>query len=208
METRDQAPVRPARRVGTFTFGVTLVAFGLWMLASLLLPDLDPTWGVKLSPLVLILLGVEVLLAARKNSAIKYDWVGMVLCCLIVLTALTLFTAAWWVIRDSEGQFSPQFSGSRIVTDTSLELDYDIFRGQDMQLLDLEAGDMLESEVDNDAGTVSVSLIEAADREEICASGNLAQASLPIHIPETGAYELWVFGEDARGQASFSQSEP
>lgn len=190
METRDQAPVRPARRVGTFTFGVTLVAFGLWMLASLLLPDLDPTWGVKLSPLVLILLGVEVLLAARKNSAIKYDWVGMVLCCVIVLTALTLFTAAWWVIRDPEGQFSPQFSGSQIGTDTSLELDYGIFRGQDIQLLELEAGDMSVSEVDHDAGTVSVSLIKVANREKIYASGNLAQASFPIHIPETSAYEL------------------
>lgn len=118
METRDQAPVRPARRVGTFTFGVTLVAFGLWMLLSLLLPDLDPTWGVKLSPLVLILLGAEVLLAARKNSAIKYDWVGMVLCCLIVLTALALFSAAWWVIRDPAGVF-PAYSG---VAQTAAEI--------------------------------------------------------------------------------------
>lgn len=118
METRDQAPVRPARRVGTFTFGVTLVAFGLWMLLSLLLPDLDPTWGVKLSPLVLILLGAEVLLAARKNSAIKYDWVGMVLCCLIVLTALALFSAAWWVIRDPAGVF-PAYSS---VAQTAAEI--------------------------------------------------------------------------------------
>ena len=77
-----------------------------------------------------------------------------------------------------------------------------------MQLLELEAGDVLESEVDNDAGTVSVCLIEVADRDEICASGNLAQASFPIHIPETGTYELWVLGENARGQASFAQSEP
>ena len=100
MENREQTPVRPARRVGTFTFGVTLVVFGLWILAALLLPELDLLWVLKLSPLVLVLLGIEVLLAARKNSAIKYDWVGMLLCTVIVLTALSLFAAAWWVIRD------------------------------------------------------------------------------------------------------------
>ena len=105
METCEQTPVRPARRVGTFTFGVTLVAFGLWMLLSLLLPELDLLWVLKLSPLVLVLLGAEVLLAARKNSAIKYDWVGMLLCTVIVLTALSLFAAAWWVTRGPEGVF-------------------------------------------------------------------------------------------------------
>lgn len=106
MENRESTPVRPARRVGTFTFGVTLVVFGLWMLAALLLPELDLLWALKLSPLILVLLGGEVLLAARKNSTIKYDWVGMLLCCLIVCTALALFSVAWWVTRDPEGIFS------------------------------------------------------------------------------------------------------
>ena len=106
MEPREQTSARPARRVGTFTFGVTLVVFGLWMLAQLFLPELDLTWCLKLSPLILVLLGVEVLLAARKDSAVKYDWVGMLLCCLIVCTALALFSVAWWMIRDPAGIFS------------------------------------------------------------------------------------------------------
>lgn len=207
MEPRDQTAPRPARRVGTFTFGVTLVAFGLWMLASLLLPELDLSWGLKLSPLVLVLLGIEVLLAARRNSAIKYDWAGMVLCCLIVLTALTLFTAAWWMARDPEGFLSFQFSGSRTGTDTGLELEYDVFRGRDVQLLELEAGDVLEAEVDNDAGTVSISLVEQADGEEVYASDDLFQADFPIPIPETGSYQLWVSGADARGRTSVCLAE-
>ena len=111
MENREQMPVRPARRVGTFTFGVTLVGFGLWMLLSLLLPELDLLWALKLSPLMLVLLGAEVLLAARKNSAIQYDWVGILLCCLIVCTALALFSAAWWVTRDLADIF-PVSSGA------------------------------------------------------------------------------------------------
>ena len=97
MENREQTPMRPSRRVGTFTFGVTLVIFGLWMLASLLLPEADLLWLLKLSPLVLVLL------AARNSSAVKYDWVGMLLCTVIVLTALSLFAAAWWVMHMPEG---------------------------------------------------------------------------------------------------------
>lgn len=188
METRDQTAPRPARRVGTFTFGVTLVAFGLWMLASLLLPELDLSWGLKLSPLVLVLLGIEVLLAARRNSTIKYDWVGMVLCCLIVLTALALFTAAWWMARDPEGFLSFRFSGSRTGTDTGLELEYAAFRDRDARLPELEAWDVPEAEADNDAGTVSISPVEQADGAEVWASSDLFQADFPI--PETGSYQL------------------
>ena len=53
--------------------------------------------------LVLVLLGAEVLLAARNSSTVKYDWVGMLLCTVIVLTALSLFAAAWWVMHMPEG---------------------------------------------------------------------------------------------------------
>lgn len=122
MESREQT-IRPARRVGTFTFGVTLVVFGLWMLASLLLPEADLLWCLKLSPLVLVLLGGEVLLAARNSGAVRYDWVGMLLCTVIVLTSLSLFAAAWWVTRDPEGIFSARDSGTGPVTEYSLPRD-------------------------------------------------------------------------------------
>ena len=93
----------PCRRVGTFTFGIVLVAAGLAMLASMFAPRLDMTWALKLSPLALVSLGAEVLLAARGGGRVKYDWVGMVLCCLIVVTALGLFTAAWTFPNCPEG---------------------------------------------------------------------------------------------------------
>lgn len=79
MEPREQTSARPARRVGTFTFGVTLVVFGFWMLAQLFLPELDLTWCLKLSPLILVLLGVEVLLAARKTA--PSNTTGWACCC-------------------------------------------------------------------------------------------------------------------------------
>ena len=92
----------PCRRVGTFTFGVVLVAAGLAMLASMFAPQMDMVWVQKLSPLALGSLGVEVLLAARGGGRVKYDWGGMLLCCLIVVTALGLCAAAWTVLYGPE----------------------------------------------------------------------------------------------------------
>lgn len=86
----------PGRRVGTFTFGVVLVVTGLAMLAALFFPQLDLRLLLRLSPLVLISLGVEVLLAARGGGRLRYDWVGMFLCFFLVLAAMALFSAAWY----------------------------------------------------------------------------------------------------------------
>ena len=99
----NERPDVPCRRVGTFTFGVVLVAAGLVMLVSMFAPQLDMTWALKLSPLALVSLGAETLLAARGGGRVKYDWVGMILCCLIVTTALCLFAAAWAILNYPEG---------------------------------------------------------------------------------------------------------
>ena len=104
MENSEQMP-RPCRRVGTFTFGLVLVVSGLAMLVSMFFPDLKFTWLLQLSPLALISLGVETLLAARGGGRVKYDWVGMVLCCLIVCAALVLFAAAWWMLYNPDSMF-------------------------------------------------------------------------------------------------------
>lgn len=103
MEKTDsiaQPPVqRQPRRVGTLTMGVVLVTAGIIMLVSMFWPLLDYTWALKLSPLILIGLGTETLAAARKGDRIRYDWVGMLLCCLIVCTALGLFCVAWCLVN-------------------------------------------------------------------------------------------------------------
>ena len=83
MNSPEQTPEsRPARdcRVGTFTFGAVLVICGALMLVSMFFPSLDLTLALQLSPLILVCLGVEVLLASRSGGKIRYDWVGMVLC--------------------------------------------------------------------------------------------------------------------------------
>ncbi len=69
----EQAPEsRPTkeRRVGTFTFGAVLVICGVLMLVSMFFPRLDLTLVLKLSPLILVSLGVEVLLASRREVSV------------------------------------------------------------------------------------------------------------------------------------------
>ena len=104
MEKTDAAS-RPCRRVGTFTFGMVLVVSGLAMLVSMFVPQLEVTWLLQLSPLALISLGVETLLAARGSERVKYDWVGMLLCFLIVCASLVLFAAAWWLVHCPDSVF-------------------------------------------------------------------------------------------------------
>ena len=97
METHERQ-----RRVGTFTLGLTLVAAGGLMLASMFYPRLDWAWALKCSPLILIGLGAETLLAARGGGKVKYDWVGMVLCFVLVCAALCLYGLAWWLLYGPE----------------------------------------------------------------------------------------------------------
>ena len=105
MEKSEFRPA-PIRRVGTFTFGVVLVLSGCAMLAAMFCPRLDLTWAIRLAPAALVSLGIETLLAARNNEKIRYDWVGMILCCLIVCTALVLFVIAWFALYHPESIFS------------------------------------------------------------------------------------------------------
>ena len=104
MEKTDAA-FRPCCRVGTFTFGIVLVVSGAAMLVSMFFPQLEFTWLLQLSPLALISLRVETLLAARGGGRVKYDWVGMVLCFLIVCASLVLFAAAWWLVHCPDSVF-------------------------------------------------------------------------------------------------------
>ena len=98
METNERTVPERQRRVGTFTLGFVLVISGGLMLVSMFWPQLDLAWALKCSPLILIGLGVETLLAAKGGGKVKYDWVGMVLCFVLVCAALCLYAIAWWMM--------------------------------------------------------------------------------------------------------------
>ena len=86
-ETAPKPPVK-VRRVGTFSLGLMLVAIGAIQLAQIFMPNVNVLSVVKYAPVVLIVLGIEVLIyATRPDVKIKYDGISIFLCIIIMLTA-------------------------------------------------------------------------------------------------------------------------
>ncbi len=77
------------RRVGTLTAGVSLVVFGTLFLVRLAVPAVTLRVIASLWPIVLILLGVEILIAYAMNreDRMRYD-AGSV----VIIVVLSLFT--------------------------------------------------------------------------------------------------------------------
>ena len=85
------------RRVGTLTLGVTMVAAGLAFLVWVFAPKLVDIWFcLKFWPVVLILLGLEVLAswAFAGEDKLRYDGAGLVL--LAILLMGCFMVAALW----------------------------------------------------------------------------------------------------------------
>lgn len=78
------------RRVGTLTMGLALVVVGAALCVGLFFPNVDFLLLFKLSPLVLVALGCEVIFAAStaKGMRLKYDFLSMFVCFLLIVTAL------------------------------------------------------------------------------------------------------------------------
>ncbi len=84
--TTAPQPPQKVRRVGTWSFGMVLIAAGALLLAAVLVPGFDPTPVARFAPAILIVLGIEVLVyAARPNVKIKYDFLSMFACAFILL---------------------------------------------------------------------------------------------------------------------------
>ncbi|MDD4572012.1 MAG: DUF5668 domain-containing protein [Clostridia bacterium] len=84
-------------RVGTFTMGFALIALGIFLLLDLFGIFNGGYWAMRLWPVIIIFLGVEVLLYAvvanRKPEKlkIKYDFLSIVLVLLIGMASLGLW---------------------------------------------------------------------------------------------------------------------
>ena len=191
---------RPQRRVGTFTLGVVLVAAGCAMLASLLRPELDIGWLLKASPLILVALGVETLLSARGGGRVKYDWLGMILCFLLVGAAMVFYTAAW---AYENGEFFNAYNCSRYADETSFRMDYDFFNGFDSHTLRLNRGDVLEGRIDTYDGWLEV---EISDEDgETLLDGSPLNGDQSVDITRTGDYTILVHGRKTSGKFTFAR---
>ncbi len=67
------------RRVGSVTFGLTLVTTGLLFLVNLFYPDLNYLMIYRFWPLILISLGIEVLIGSRQKNVEVLDEEGKIM---------------------------------------------------------------------------------------------------------------------------------
>lgn len=97
-ETRNDAPLtgeapqtakpQPLRRVGSFTLGVCLIAAGIFFLLAYFVPGFDWKLTLKIAPAAgLILLGCEVLYFAARPQRWKYDFLSVLLCIVLMVSA-------------------------------------------------------------------------------------------------------------------------
>lgn len=196
--TASEEAVRPQRRVGTFTLGVVLVAAGLGMLASLLWPSLEIGWLLKLSPLILVALGVETLLSTRSGGRVKYDWLGMLLCFLLVGAGLVFYAAAW---AYENGEYFNAYDCSRYADEGTFRMRYDYFDGFDSHTLYLKEGETLEVRVETYDGRLDVEISDEDGNAVLEGSG--LEGPQTVVVPKTGEYTILVHGRKARGGFSF-----
>ena len=69
------------RRVGTFTTGIVLIMFGIMFLLRPLYPSINYLKIASLWPLILVLIGIEIIVAylINKEEIMKYDFAAIIL---------------------------------------------------------------------------------------------------------------------------------
>lgn len=87
------------RRVGSVTFGLTLIVFGVLFLVHMAAPSLNYEMIFNCWPVVFILLGVEILVENRKSNAAGYKFVYDFPA--ILMMAMMLFFAMMMAVVDS-----------------------------------------------------------------------------------------------------------
>ena len=80
------------RRVGTFTTGIVLVIFGIMFLLRLIYPSINYLLIASLWPLVLVLLGIEIIIGylINKEEIVKYDFSAIFLIIMLSFFAMSM----------------------------------------------------------------------------------------------------------------------
>ncbi len=86
-----------ARRVGSVTFGLTLVVFGVLFLLGAFIRSLDYLEIIKFWPVIFISLGIEMLVHAFSKDAekAKIDIPACIMTCVLMLFAMCLAGAQY-----------------------------------------------------------------------------------------------------------------
>lgn len=95
---------RRVRRVGTLTMALCLIAAGVLLVLYVFLPGLNLLPLARLSPVVLVLLGAEILWANIRHGGgkMKYDILSIFICLVLIGGSLTVATVHRYVFRGEE----------------------------------------------------------------------------------------------------------
>lgn len=102
----EQTTPKKVRRVGSVAFALVLIAAGVLLMVYQLVPGFNLLKILKFSPVILIVLGVEMLYySARPDVKVKFDWLAMLgtaftLCIVGTAALLPLAISEWSPARD------------------------------------------------------------------------------------------------------------
>jgi uncharacterized membrane protein HdeD (DUF308 family) len=92
MEKMGEVRVIRKHRIGSYTFGITLIVYGVLFLVHIFAPAISYDFIFRLWPLTFISLGIEVIVGSRReDTSFVYDKVAILL--LILLTLFAVFMA-------------------------------------------------------------------------------------------------------------------
>lgn len=92
------------KRVGTFTLGICLLVFGVLFLIHLFIPSLQYLLIFHLWPVILIMLGAEILFYSIKapDKHYRYDFAAILIILLLVGFAMGMAGVEWMMIHVPE----------------------------------------------------------------------------------------------------------
>ena len=92
------------RTVGTFTTGIVLILFGIMFLLRLMYPGFNYLIIASLWPVILILLGVEIIIAyiINKEDVMKYDFHAIILIILLSFFAMGMGSMEYVITHISQ----------------------------------------------------------------------------------------------------------
>ena len=103
----EKTTPKKTRRVGTLAFALVLILAGVLLMVYQLVPRFNLLQIVKFSPIILVVLGIEMLVySAKPNVLVKFDWLAMLgtaftLCVVGAAALLPLAVSEWGPARSS-----------------------------------------------------------------------------------------------------------
>lgn len=96
------------------------------------------------------------------------------------------------------GCSASKFNGSRTGNERQLIMDYSILNTTDFQMLKLEAGDIVNFEINSESGKINI-VFQKEGEKPVYEGNNIPTSSFKVNINDSGEYKVSVTGKNAKG---------